>query len=120
MTRTTGPGRIAFSRDSAGQCVPIHLTQGEALNVREHQFIAATDKVDYSFERVKGIQNMVLGGSGFFIDKFRAAHGDAIVWVHGQGNVFMVKLTRASRSTLRPAAGSTRTRRSRWKRSGWA
>jgi uncharacterized protein (AIM24 family) len=35
---------------------------------------------------------MLLGGSGFFMDNFRAAHGDAIVWVHGQGNVFVVNL----------------------------
>ena len=29
------PGRIAFSRDSPGQCVPLHLKQGEGLDVRE-------------------------------------------------------------------------------------
>jgi uncharacterized protein (AIM24 family) len=92
VTRALGPGRIAFSRDSAGQCIPIHLAQGESLNVREHQFIAATDAVDYSFERVQGVRNMLLGGSGLFIDNFRAAHGDAIVWVHGHGNVFVVTL----------------------------
>jgi uncharacterized protein (AIM24 family) len=92
VTRAIGPGRIAFSRDSAGQCIPIHLAQGESLNVREHQFIAATDTVDYSFERVQGVRNMLLGGSGFFIDNFRASHGDAIVWVHGHGNVFVVDL----------------------------
>ncbi len=92
VTRALGPGRIAFSRDSAGQCIPIHLAQGESLNVREHQFIAATDAVDYSFERVQGVRNMLLGGSGLFIDNFRASHGDAIVWVHGHGNVFVVTL----------------------------
>jgi uncharacterized protein (AIM24 family) len=92
VTRAIGPGRIAFSRDSAGQCIPIHLAHGESLNVREHQFIAATDAIDYSFERVQGVRNMLLGGSGFFIDNFRAAHGDAIVWVHGHGNVFEVTL----------------------------
>jgi uncharacterized protein (AIM24 family) len=92
VTRALGPGRIAFSRDSAGQCIPLHLAQGESLNVREHQFIAATDAIDYSFERVQGVRNMLLGGSGFFIDNFRAAHGDAIVWVHGHGNVFVVTL----------------------------
>jgi len=92
VTRALGPGRIAFSRDSAGQCIPIHLAQGESLNVREHQFIAATDAVDYSFERVQGVRNMLLGGSGLFIDNFRATHGDAIVWVHGHGNVFVVTL----------------------------
>jgi uncharacterized protein (AIM24 family) len=92
VTRTTGSGRIAFSRDSPGQCVPLHLRQGEGLDVREHQFIAATDNLEYSFERVQGIQNMLLGGSGFFIDKFRAGDGDALVWLHGHGNVLLVQL----------------------------
>jgi uncharacterized protein (AIM24 family) len=92
VTKTTGSGRIAFSRDSPGQCVPLHLRQGEGLDVREHQFIAATDNLDYSFERIKGVQNMVLGGSGFFMDKFRATEGDALVWLHGHGNVFVVSL----------------------------
>jgi uncharacterized protein (AIM24 family) len=92
ITRSVGPGRVAFSRDSPGQCIPLHLEQGDELHVREHQFVAATDNLDYSFERVKGIQNMLLGGSGFFIDKFRATDGDALVWLHGHGNVFEVEL----------------------------
>jgi uncharacterized protein (AIM24 family) len=92
VTRTAGAGRIAFSRDSPGQCVPLHLHQGEGLDVREHQFVAATDNLDYSFERIKGVQNMLLGGSGFFMDKFRATDGDALVWLHGHGNVFLVEL----------------------------
>jgi uncharacterized protein (AIM24 family) len=70
----------------------MHLSQGEGLDVREHQFIAATDNLDYSFERIKGVQNMLLGGSGFFMDKFRASEGDALVWLHGHGNVFLVQL----------------------------
>ena len=68
--------------------------QGQGLDVREHQFVAATDNVDYSFERIKGVQNMVLGGSGFFMDKFRATNGDAMVWLHGHGNVFLVDARR--------------------------
>ncbi len=92
VTRTSGSGRIAFSRDSPGQCVPMHLSQGEGLDVREHQFLAATDNLDYRFERIKGAQNMLLGGSGFFMDKFHATNGDALVWLHGHGNVFLVNL----------------------------
>ena len=92
VTKTKGAGHIAFSRDSPGQCIPRHLRQGEGLHVREHQFIAATDNVDYSFERIMGVQNMLLGGSGFFMDKFRATSGDALVWLHGHGNVFLVEL----------------------------
>ncbi|HEY1689499.1 MAG TPA: AIM24 family protein [Solirubrobacteraceae bacterium] len=92
VTKTSGSGSIAFSRDTPGQCVPIHLREGEGIDVREHQFLAASDNLDYGFERVKGIQNMLFGGSGIFIDKFRATNGDAIVWLHGNGNVFSVQL----------------------------
>jgi uncharacterized protein (AIM24 family) len=92
VTKTSGQGRIAFSRDSPGQCVPLHLSQGEGLDVREHQFIAATDNLDYSLERIQGVRNMLVGGSGIFMDKFRATDGDAIVWLHGHGNVFLVQL----------------------------
>jgi uncharacterized protein (AIM24 family) len=92
VTRAVGPGRAAFSRDSPGQCIPLHLEQGQELHVREHQFIAATDNRDYTFERIKGVRNMLAGGSGFFMDKFRAKDGDALVWLHGHGNVFVVEL----------------------------
>jgi uncharacterized protein (AIM24 family) len=92
VTRTSGAGHIAFSRDSPGQCIPMHLRAGEGLDVREHQFLAATDNLDYSFERIKGMQNMLMGGSGIFMDKFRATSGDALVWLHGHGNVFLVDL----------------------------
>ncbi len=92
LTRAVGPGRIAFSRDTPGQVVPIHLPQGQELNVREHQFVAATDSMEYTYERVQGVRSMLLGGSGFFVDNFKATNGDAIVWVHGNGNVFEVVL----------------------------
>jgi uncharacterized protein (AIM24 family) len=92
MTEANGPGHIAFSRDGAGHVWGMHLKQGEEIDVREHQFLAATGHVDYSFTRVKGIANMLLGGTGFFIDKFTAATNDGIVWLHGYGNVFEIVL----------------------------
>jgi uncharacterized protein (AIM24 family) len=92
LTLGNGPGRIAFSRDSPGQCIPLHLSPGQELHFRERQFIAATDNLDYTYERIKGARNMMLGGSGFFMDKFRATSGEAIVWLHGHGNVFLVDL----------------------------
>ncbi|HEX4825390.1 MAG TPA: AIM24 family protein [Candidatus Polarisedimenticolaceae bacterium] len=88
VTEATGRGQIAFSRDGAGHIFALHLKQGEGVHVREHQFLAATGNVDYTFERVKGVANMLFGGTGFFIDKFHGAHGDGILWLHGYGNVF--------------------------------
>jgi uncharacterized protein (AIM24 family) len=92
MTEARGPGRIAFSRDGAGHVFGMHLAQGQTLDVREHQFLAATDQLDYTFERVKGVANMLLGGTGFFIDTFSAHRGDGVLWLHGYGNVFEIFL----------------------------
>src|ERR1039458_3311597 len=72
LTGASGPGRIAFSRDGAGHVFGLHLSPGTSVDVREHQWLAATDNVDYKFTRVKGAANMLLGGTGFFIDTFSA------------------------------------------------
>jgi uncharacterized protein (AIM24 family) len=88
LTEARGEGQIAFSRDDAGHVLPIHLKRGEGLHVREHQFLAASGSLSYTFERVKGISNLLFGGTGLFIDKFSAQHEEAILWLHGYGNVF--------------------------------
>lgn len=93
MTRSKGAGHIAFSRDGAGHIFALHLAGGEKIEVREHQFLAASDNVEYSFQRVKGVANMLFGGSGFFIDTFACPQGqEGVVWMHGYGNVFEINL----------------------------
>jgi YD repeat-containing protein len=49
VTEAKGQGQIAFSRDGAGHIAAIHMPQGQELHVREHQFLAATHNIDYSF-----------------------------------------------------------------------
>lgn len=88
MTETQGPGEVAFSRDDVGHVMSLHLQPGQAILVREHQFLAATGNVDYTFTRVKGVSNMLLGGTGFFIDRFQATQGEGVAFLHGYGNVF--------------------------------
>jgi len=104
ITEASGQGDIAFSRDGAGQVVPLHLKGGEALQVREHQFLAATGSVDYSFERVKGVSNILFGGSGFFIDTFACSQGEGLVWLHGYGNVFEKRLAAGEEIDVEPGA----------------
>ena len=87
VLRTESAGEIAFSRDAPGHVVALHLQAGEGIAVREHQFLAATENVDYDYSRVKGFANAMFGG-GFFIDQFYAGSGEGVVWVHGYGNVF--------------------------------
>ncbi len=102
MTEARGPGRIAFSRDGVGHVFPIHLQAGQAVDVREHQFLAATGNLEYSFTRVKGLANMLFGGTGFFIDTFTCHQQQAIVWLHGYGNVFEVALQPGEQIDVEP------------------
>lgn len=102
LTSATGPGRIAVSRDGAGQIVPIHLEAGQAIDVREHQYLAATDQVSYSVARIKGIMNWIFGGNTLIVDQFRAETTPGIVWVHGFGNVFEITLAAGEAIDLEP------------------
>ncbi len=102
MTETQGSGRIAFSRDGAGHVFGLHLKNGEELDVREHQFLAATENIDYSFNRVKGVVNILFGGTGFFIDTFHCKHHEGIVWLHGYGNMFEVTLRPGEQIDIEP------------------
>src|SRR5262249_8868775 len=53
VTEASGSGQIAFSRDGAGHIFGIHMAKGQELHVREHQFLAATHNIDYTFDRPK-------------------------------------------------------------------
>lgn len=101
MTEARGPGDIAFSRDGPGQILPLHFQRGYSLNVREHQFLAATDSLDFTFERVRGFANMLFGQSGLFVDTF-TARSDGVLWLHGYGNVFEVTLGKGEQFDIEP------------------
>jgi uncharacterized protein (AIM24 family) len=92
MTEARGPGRISFSRDGVGHVFAIPLRAGQAIDVREHQFLAATDNVDFTFTFNKGAANILFGGTGFFIDTFSCMSAEGLLWLHGFGNVFDVTL----------------------------
>ena len=92
LTMTSSRGRIAFSMDSPGRIIGHHLRAGETLLVREHQFVAATDNLDYSFERVQGVRNMLVGGSGLFVDRFATKDSHSTVWLHAGGDLLEITL----------------------------
>jgi uncharacterized protein (AIM24 family) len=104
VTEATGNGMVAFSRDGPGHIVALHMAHGSKLHVREHQFLAATETVDYTFERVRGAANLLFGGSGFFIDHFLCERGDGILWLHGYGNVFEKVLAPGESIDVEPSA----------------
>ena len=102
LTETRGQGRIGFSRDGVGHILPLHLRNGQSLDVREHQFLAATDNVDYSFQFVRGAANVLFGGAGLFIDTFTCNGNEGLLWLHGYGNVFEVNLAAGEQIDIEP------------------
>ena len=102
LTETRGRGRIGFSRDGAGHILPLHLRHGQSLDVREHQFLAATDNIDYSFNFVRGAANVLFGGTGLFIDTFTCNGSEGLLWLHGYGNVFEVELRAGEQIDIEP------------------
>jgi uncharacterized protein (AIM24 family) len=88
VTVAGGPGRIAFSRDQAGELVVLPLHPGMELDVREHAFLLASASVSYSFVRIKGLANILHGGNGMYVDRFITAGYPGLLMLHGYGNVF--------------------------------
>ncbi len=70
--------------------------------MREHQFLAATANIGYTFERVRGVANLLFGGTGFFIDKFHLDQGEGVLWLHGYGNVFEKSLAAGESIDIEP------------------
>ena len=71
--------------------------------MREHQFLAATDNVDYTFTRVKGAANMLLRRHRLLHRHLLApAQARACVWLHGYGNVFEVTLSPGEQIDIEP------------------
>jgi uncharacterized protein (AIM24 family) len=58
--------------------------------------------VDYTFTRVRGAANILLGGTGFFIDTFSCPSREGILWLHGFGNVFEVTLAPGEAIDIEP------------------
>ncbi len=89
ISEAHGPGNIAFSREAPGQIVVLTLQAGDAIDVREHQFMLATSNINYSFTFQRGLANLLLNRQdGLFIDQFRGERDGGLLAIHGYGNVF--------------------------------
>ena len=83
-----GPGRVAMSRDAAGELVVLPIDEGVELDVRGHALLLASTTLTYSFEKVPGLKTMLMAGTGMYLDRFVATGGSGILVLHGYGNVF--------------------------------
>ena len=101
-TIARGPGRIAFSRDAAGELVVLPMQPGVELDVREHAFLLASMSLDYSYTRIQGLRNIFFGGQGMFMDRFVSSGTHGLLILHGCGNVFQRNLDRGESILVEP------------------
>jgi uncharacterized protein (AIM24 family) len=104
ITTATGPGHIAFSRDSAGELVVLPIGPEHEIDVREHAFLVGSHSLNYSFERIKGLANALHGGSGMYLERFRSANESGLLMLHGSGNVFQRTLGAGESIYVEPGA----------------
>ena len=97
-----GPGRVAFSRDSPGEMVVLPLHPGMELDAREHAFLLASSSIGYSFVRIKGLANVLHGGSGMYMDRFVTQQAPGLLILHGYGNVFERMLAPGEKILVEP------------------
>ena len=82
-----GPGRLAFSRDAAGELVVLPVDPGTQLELRGHALLVASSTLTYSFTQLGGLKTMLMAGAGMYLDRFEAASGPGVIVIHGFGNV---------------------------------
>jgi len=99
-----GPGNIAMSREAPGQIVALRLRPGQIVDVREHQFLMATNTVAYDFYWQQGLANVFFSRSGLFIDRFTASNDEGLLLLHGYGNVFEKALAPGEQIDVEPGA----------------
>ena len=104
ISTAMGPGRIAFSRDAAGELVVLPLQPATEMDVREHAFLLCSHSIDYSYTRIKGLRNILFGGQGMFMDRFNATGQGGLLILHGYGNVFERRLAPGETVILEPGA----------------
>jgi uncharacterized protein (AIM24 family) len=95
---------IISSRDATGELVVLPLHPGMELDVREHAFLLASQQIQYSYLRIKGLTNILFGGQGMFMDRFITAGTQGLLILHGYGNVFERTLCAGESIMLEPGA----------------
>jgi uncharacterized protein (AIM24 family) len=92
LSEARGTGNIALSRESVGQIVAVTLAPGQAIDVREHQFLLATSDVEYGYVSVGSVATALFtrtgSRTGLFVDRFTGGAESGVVLLHGYGNVF--------------------------------
>lgn len=111
MTEAQGPGHIAFSKDDPGELIALPMQPGQAIDVREHLFLAATNNVGYDwfqtgvwFTTKSGDETETHYPVGMFMDRFSAPQSPGLLLLHAGGSVFVRDLAAQETILVKPTA----------------
>jgi uncharacterized protein (AIM24 family) len=111
MTQAAGPGRLAFSKDHAGELIALPLQPGQSVDVREHIFMVATHEIAYEwfntgiwFTTQEGNNSQTHYPVGMFMDRFTAGTKPGLLILHGGGNVFVRQLQAGQSLLIKPTS----------------
>src|SRR5437870_1441987 len=89
MTQAQGPGHIAFSQDTPGELIALPLYPGQAVDVKEHLFLAATGNVTYDwfstniwYTTRSGDETETHYPLGMYMDQFQAPANPGLLLLH--------------------------------------
>ena len=110
MLDAVGPGRIAFSRDAAGETLAIPIRPGAPVDVREHIFMVATASVTYDwfpsgiwFTTQAGDDTETHYPIGTLVDRFTASTEPGLLLIHAHGNAFLRELAHGEQILVKPS-----------------
>jgi uncharacterized protein (AIM24 family) len=92
LVEARGPGHLGLRRDPGGEIRALHLRRGEALEVQGRQVLACTAHVDCTFRWAQGVRNILLGGTGPFLETISSPEGESLLWLYGHGELFELTL----------------------------
>ena len=96
MMEASGPGHIALSDNHAGEVIALPLQAGQHMWVREHRFLCATGRINYTWHNTGVYYETGTGDDreynypmGQFGDVFTAQGGPGLLLLHSPGNTFI-------------------------------
>jgi uncharacterized protein (AIM24 family) len=111
MTEARGPGHIAFSRDLPGELIALPLQPGQAVDVREHMFLAATSNVAYDWfptqiwYRVQEDRDSeTFYPVGVLMDRFSSPASPGLLLLHAGGSLLVRQLAPGEAILVKPTA----------------
>ncbi len=111
MAQAQGPGHIAFSKDDPGELIALPLQPGQAIDVREHMFLAATSNIQYDwfptqvwYQVRKDKDTETCYPVGMFMDRFFAPASPGLLLLHAGGSVLVRTLAPGEEILVKPTA----------------